>query len=79
MLTRKKSVGILVRLKPEIEELVRMVSEETGYARYTVRNLAVLYGLVQVLLLPRLPRDDYEFIETYEKIRRILEGVIDYA
>lgn len=60
----------MVRVKEEVEELVELASERLGLLPFTVRNTALLYGLPFVLARP--PRDDEEFAELLEWVRRCL-------
>lgn len=41
--------GPKVRVKSEIEEIVKITSTLTGYARFTIRNYALLKGLSLIL------------------------------
>ena len=42
-------VGARVRVKQEIEDIVKIVSRITGYARFSIRNYALLKGLSLIL------------------------------
>ena len=49
--------SVLIRLKKEVEELVKETSDKTGYNRETVRNLAVLLGLRELIpILAKQPQ-----------------------
>jgi len=61
-----------VRVKVEVEELVREVAEELGYSAFTVRNVAILYGLAHILTVGRLPESDAEFLEILEKVSKLV-------
>ena len=37
--------GVKVRVRPEIEELIKKVSRKHGYTTDTIRNLSILVGL----------------------------------
>jgi len=63
--------GVHVRVKPEVEELVRLVANHLGYLPYTMRNAAILYGLATILLARRVPDTDAEFLELLEKVRAL--------
>jgi len=68
--------NVSVKLKPEVEELVRQVAKFTGYMPYTVRNAAVLYGL-QVLASTRgVPKSDWEFILLVDNTKRTVNRVV---
>lgn len=74
-----KNYGTLVRVKPEVEELVKELSEYMGYQRYTIRNVAILLGLQLITRGMKIPEYDEEFeylLEiTREDVDRFLRGV----
>ena len=57
-----------VRVKGEVEELVRNVARKLRYSAFTVRNTALLLGLAHILALGRLPESDAEFLGLLEKV-----------
>ena len=67
MITR--SIGRLVRVKMEVEELIRKVSEYVGYNESTVRNVAILYGLQLIIRGAKIPEYDEEFEKLLESTR----------
>jgi len=42
-------IGARVRVKQEIEDIIKIVSRITGYARFSIRNYALLKGLSSIL------------------------------
>jgi len=63
--------SIPVKVKPEIEEMVRKIAYELGYMEYTIRNLAILLGL-SIIKLARVPKTDKEF----EKILDLVKVIV---
>lgn len=61
----------MVRVKVEVEELVEEVARALGYREFSVRNVAILYGLATILLARRIPDTDAEFLELLEKVRAL--------
>ena len=61
-----------VRVKAEVEEVVRELAKELGYQPYTIRNAAILYGLAQIALSRRIPETDEEFRSVIKKVRRLV-------
>jgi len=56
-----------------VEELVEKVAERLGYAKFTVRNLAILYGLQLIAVYnARIPETDEEFMEVIDATRNVL-------
>jgi len=71
---------VKVNLKPEIEALVRELSEITGFKEYTIRNLAVLLGLnelVSVIIANNsvLDFDDYSFKRLVEHVSKNVKSL----
>lgn len=64
--------GVLVRVKPEVEELVRKVAERLGYETHTVRNVAILLGLAVLSL--RIPESDDDFLNLLRLVQVIVCG-----
>lgn len=60
-----------MRVKREVEELVRQIAEETALAAFTVRNLAILYGL-RFVRLAKLPETDEEFVALLNQVKEEL-------
>ena len=54
-----------VRVKAEVEEVVRELAKELGYQPYTIRNVALVYGLLLLSATRRIPSE--------EELRRLLE------
>lgn len=69
---KRKDWGKLVRVKAEVEELVDKIAERVGFQRYTVRNVAILFGLIQIALGYRVPSYDEEFLELLETAREFV-------
>ena len=65
--------SIQVRVKREVEELVQVISRRTGFLPFTVRNTALLYGLMLITITGRIPESDREFLELMEKTKVILD------
>ncbi len=56
---KKEVPSIQVRLRKEVEALVKETSDKTGYSSSIVRNLAVLLGLRELIpILVISPRSD---------------------
>lgn len=63
----------MLRVKPDVEELVEIVSRKLGYTRATLRNTTILWGLRILLMFDaKLPRTDEEFEELLEEIRQLI-------
>jgi len=75
-LTPEKKYGLKVRVKREIEELVREIADLLGFQPYTIRNYAILLGLQVILLNPNIPRSDRAFEEVLEKVRRGIKVLV---
>jgi hypothetical protein len=67
-----RKVGVIKRIHPEVEELVRTVGERLGYMPYAIRNAALVYGLLVIALTGRVPEDDREFFRLVEVVRTLL-------
>jgi hypothetical protein len=66
-------VGLLVRVRPEVESVLRLFAEKTGWLPHSVRNVAILVGL---LALARGQASFPENIGQYEKlIKEVLEAI----
>lgn len=65
-------VGRMVRVKPEVEEVVRLLARELGYEDHTIRNTALVYGLIILGLTKAVPRSDDEFIKLLNVLRYTL-------
>ena len=66
-------VGLLVRVRPEVESVLRLYSEKTGWLPHSVRNVAILLGL---LALAKGQASFPENIEQYEKlIKEAMEAI----
>jgi len=72
VLTKSKTLTTLARVYPEVERLVQYVADKMGYSGTIVRNIAILLGLISIIGLKKLPKDDDEFFELYEKARRFI-------
>jgi len=62
----------MVRVKGEVEELVKEVAKSLGYSTFSVRNTAILYGLTHIVALGRIPETDSEFIELLERVSKLV-------
>jgi hypothetical protein len=71
--SEEKKIGILVRVYPDVEYLVRYVSQVLGYQPSAVRNTALLYGLILLANSKRLPNDDAEFFKMIEITKEIIK------
>jgi len=66
-------VGLLVRVRPEVENVLRLFADKTGWLPHSVRNVAILVGL---LALARGQASFPENIGQYEKlIKEVLEAI----
>jgi hypothetical protein len=72
-----RKVGVVKRVHPEVEELVRTVGERLGYMPYAIRNTALIYGLLVIALTGRVPEDDREFFRLVEVVRTLLSRWLD--
>ena len=73
---RGVGVGIEVRIYPDIENLVRYMSEILGYHPYIVRNTALLYGLILLANNRKIPEDDAEFFKMIETTKEIVRKAL---
>lgn len=64
--------GKQVRVKREIENVISIVANKLGYENYTIRNVALVYGLIILGLTKQVPKDDIEF----KKMFKLLESII---
>jgi hypothetical protein len=66
-------VGLSVRVRPEVESVLRLYSEKTGWLPHSVRNVAILFGLLALASgLAKFP----ENIRQYEKLlKEVMETV----
>lgn len=71
--------GILVRVTPEIEELVREVANILEYQPHSIRNTAILLGLLSITTSKRIPDSDKEFIELLEITKEAVRRMRKYA
>lgn len=67
------SAGILVRVKPDVEKLVRKMADRLGYYEFTVRNTAILLGLLTLAGTEWVPRTDKEFEDLIERVKKVIE------
>jgi len=79
-LSGRKYGYVKVNLKPDIEALVRELSKITGFKEYTIRNLAVLLGLnelVSVIIANNtvLDFDDYSFKRLVEHVSKNVKSL----
>jgi len=66
---KSDNVSVMVRVDREIEDLVKQLSIKWGYARFTVRNLALLIGL-NVLTKQGLELNNKEALKVVEKLMK---------
>jgi hypothetical protein len=58
-------LGIKVRVRPEVEEVLRQYADKTGWLPHSVRNVAILVGLIALASgLAKFP----ENVRQYEKL-----------
>ena len=74
---KKWIIGVKVRVKPEIEELVKYVSEKTGFQRYTIRNYAIILGLQQIALNGIPFETDQDFLKRFEVLRETIKKALE--
>jgi hypothetical protein len=66
-------VGLLVRVRPEVESVLRLFAEKTGWLPHSVRNVAILLGLIA---LAKGQASFPENIGQYEKlIKEVMEAI----
>jgi hypothetical protein len=71
MSERKEWVlGIKVRVRPEVENALRLYAEKTGWLPHSVRNVAILVGLLA------LARGPVKFPENIKQYKKLLEEVV---
>jgi len=46
-----------VKVKAEVEEVVRELAKELGYQPFTIRNVALVYGLLLLSATRRVPSE----------------------
>jgi len=76
MSRRSKSVSTIIKVYPDIEKLVRYVSEKLGYQPFIVRNTAILYGLVIIASKKEIPDNDNEFFKLIEYTDYLVKKVL---
>lgn len=69
----RRSYGIKLRVRPEVEELVVEVANELGYSRDTVRNVAILLGLILIKSGFEMPKDSKEFVKLLNTTKTIIK------
>jgi hypothetical protein len=62
-------VGLTVRVRPEVERVLRQYAEKTGWLPHSVRNVAILVGLLA------LARGWVKFPENLDQYRELLKEV----
>jgi hypothetical protein len=62
-------VGLSVRVRPEVERVLREYADKTGWLPHSVRNVAILVGLLA------LARGWVEFPENLDQYRELLKEV----
>jgi ribosomal protein L30/L7E len=67
--------GALVRVKPEVEELVIEVSEGLGCSRDKVRNTAILLGLILIRSGFEVPDDNKEIVKLLKIVKTFIKSV----
>jgi len=72
----KIDVGVVVRVKPIVENMVKSLASKLGYEPFTIRNTALLYGLMIVATSKKVPNTDAEFLELVEKVRDAIGRVV---
>ena len=71
MSERKEWVlGIKVRVRPEVENALRLYAEKTGWLPHSVRNVAILVGLLA------LAKGPVKFPENIKQYKKLLEEVV---
>ena len=71
------TLGLMVRVKPEVDALVRYVADMVGYQPYVVRNVAILLGLQLLACNSKMPKNDDEFLELYNRTRLIVNRLME--
>lgn len=69
---KREEWGKSVRVKGEIEELIDKISEKVGFQCYTVRNTAILFGLIQIAMGYKIPIYDEDFERLLKRVRSMI-------
>jgi hypothetical protein len=64
------AIGLSVRVRPEVENALRLYAEKTGWLPHSVRNVAILLGLLA------LAKGLAKFPKTINQYERLLEEVV---
>ena len=62
-----------VKVKDEVEKLVRELADKIGVEAFVIRNTAILLGLMQIAITRYFPYDDEEFLELQKRITEIVK------
>jgi len=72
-------VSHIVKVDVEIERLVRTVASKLGYNAFTIRNLAILLGLSEMLRLSRvwkLKLNDEVMWKAFDEVKKEVEAYV---
>lgn len=69
LLVENVGTGVKMRIRPELEEVVRVIARSRGFTPSTVRNVALLYGLSVLLTGAPMPESDWEFYKALRALR----------
>jgi len=73
METEKYRASCIVRVDREIEEMIEFVGDMLGYNAFTIRNLALILGLSEILRLSRVWKiklDNKVMWDLFEELRK---------
>jgi hypothetical protein len=67
-------LGIKVRVRPEVENTLRLYAEKTGWLPHTVRNVAILVGLLALVKgFAKFPKNVEQYERLLKKVMREIE------
>ena len=64
-------LGIKVRVRPEVENVLRLFAEKTGWLPHSVRNVAILVGLIA------LASGQASFPENIRQYEKLLKEAVE--
>ena len=66
-------LGIKVRVRPEVENALRLFADKTGWLPHTIRNVAILLGLLALAKgFAKVPKN----VDQYEKlVKKVVEEI----
>ena len=73
-LKSQKMGGKIVKINPVLEEIIRKIAEKYDLQPSTIRNTAILYGLLIFTLVENAPKNDEDFFRLLRLLMELLEG-----